>query len=218
MEFVRYIVKNVLVAGAVGVTFYDLVAYVQPVSGVSMQPLINPKEESDSDLLLLWRLPVHLRKIERGDVVTLVSPKNPNERYIKRVIGLPGDVIKTISYKKRYVVVPPGHCWIEGDNHDRSYDSNAFGVIPMGLLTAKAGFIIWPIRRVSKIPTEMPERRRVMKKLKDGDGIDSEIVDLDVVETMADQSHFNDPDINLNEKLNDTQQPKSSNYYIDFVP
>lgn len=211
--------KNVLVAGAVGVTFYDLVAYVQPVSGVSMQPLINPKEDSDSDLLLLWRLPVHLKKIERGDVVTLISPKNPNERFIKRVIGLPGDVIKTISYKQRYVVVPPGHCWIEGDNHDRSYDSNAFGVIPMGLLTAKAGFIIWPIKRVSKITTEMPERRRVMKKILNNDDIDSEMADLDLAETMADHSHFNDAHINLNEKLSESQQSlKSPNYYIDFVP
>lgn len=217
MEFVRLFGKNVLVIGAVGVSFWDLVAYVQTVNGVSMQPLINPKEASDGDRLLLWRLPVHLRKIERGDVVTLISPKNPKEHFIKRVIGLPGDVIKTISYKKRYVAVPPGHCWIEGDNHDLSYDSNAMGPIPMGLLTAKAGFIIWPISRASKIPTEMPERRRVMQQLKDIDGIDSEI-DLDVGESMADHNHFNDPGINLNEKLSESQPPKSSSYFIDFVP
>ena len=28
---------------------------------------------------------------------------------------MPGDIVKTINYKKEYVCVPEGHCWIEGD-------------------------------------------------------------------------------------------------------
>ena len=28
---------------------------------------------------------------------------------------MPGDIVKTINYKKEYVIVPEGHCWIEGD-------------------------------------------------------------------------------------------------------
>jgi hypothetical protein len=28
---------------------------------------------------------------------------------------MPGDLVRTINYKKEYVVVPEGHCWIEGD-------------------------------------------------------------------------------------------------------
>ncbi|XP_010078525.1 PREDICTED: mitochondrial inner membrane protease subunit 2-like, partial [Pterocles gutturalis] len=55
------------------------------------------------------------------------SPRNPEQKIIKRVIALEGDIIKTIGYKKKYVKVPHGHIWVEGDHHGHSFDSNAFG-------------------------------------------------------------------------------------------
>ncbi|XP_056907008.1 mitochondrial inner membrane protease subunit 2 isoform X4 [Takifugu flavidus] len=55
------------------------------------------------------------------------SPKNPQQKIIKRVIGLEGDFIRTLSYKNRYVRIPDGHFWIEGDHHGHSLDSNSFG-------------------------------------------------------------------------------------------
>ena len=36
---------------------------------------------------------------------------------------------RTISYKKKIVHIPAGHCWVEGDNHSHSHDSNAFGPV-----------------------------------------------------------------------------------------
>jgi hypothetical protein len=33
--------------------------------------------------------------------------------------------------------VPPGHIWIEGDNHEVSIDSRNYGPIPIGLLEGK---------------------------------------------------------------------------------
>ena len=38
-------------------------------------------------------------------------------------------VYRTIGYKKPYVSVPKGHCWIEGDHRGKSYDSNRFGPV-----------------------------------------------------------------------------------------
>uniref|UniRef100_T1H1T8 Mitochondrial inner membrane protease subunit 2 n=1 Tax=Megaselia scalaris TaxID=36166 RepID=T1H1T8_MEGSC len=35
---------------------------------------------------------------------------------IKRVVGLQGELVKTLSYKKEFVRVPEGHCWVEGDH------------------------------------------------------------------------------------------------------
>ncbi len=81
---------------------------------------------------MLMNLPVKLDRIQRGDVVALVSPKNPDGWIIKRVIGLPGDVIKTKNYKKEFVLIPPGHAWVEGDNHEKSIDSNLYGVVSKG--------------------------------------------------------------------------------------
>jgi signal peptidase I len=57
------------------------------------------------------------------------SPRNPSQLVVKRVIGLPGDVIQTLQYKDQYVTVPDGHCWVEGDNHGQSEDSNKYGPV-----------------------------------------------------------------------------------------
>nr|XP_014351620.1 PREDICTED: uncharacterized protein LOC106705948 [Latimeria chalumnae] len=75
------------------------------------------------------------------------SPKNPEQKIIKRVIALEGDIIKTEGYKKRFVKIPDGHFWIEGDHSGHSFDSNAFGPVSLGLLHARASHIIWPPSR-----------------------------------------------------------------------
>lgn len=36
---------------------------------------------------------------------------------------------RTLSYKNRYVKIPNGHFWIEGDHHGHSLDSNSFGPV-----------------------------------------------------------------------------------------
>ena len=53
--------------------------------------------------------------------------KEPKERMIKRVTGLPDDLIHTDDAK--LVRVPRGYCWIEGDNASVSLDSNVFGAV-----------------------------------------------------------------------------------------
>lgn len=86
-----------------------------------MQPLLN--SDNQKNYLLVMR-PLNLPNIfvrpkmeevlKRGDVVSLISPKNPKECFVKRVIGLPGDWVRTIRHRHKYVRVPEGHCWIEG--------------------------------------------------------------------------------------------------------
>ena len=38
-------------------------------------------------------------------------------------------VFRTLSYKNRYVKIPAGQCWVEGDNSGQSMDSNLFGPV-----------------------------------------------------------------------------------------
>lgn len=188
---------------AISLTFFDKFAYVAPVGGVSMQPLINPQANATRDMLLLSRLPIKFNKIQRGDVVAVVSPKDKKEVLLKRVIGLPGDVIKTVSHKSQFVEVPEGHCWIEGDNHGQSFDSNAFGTIPMGLLVAKATFIIWPINRLQKIQTELPTCRILIPlKVKKNRYRDQLIESLH--ENSNGMEHFNNNNNNVN-------------FYVDYI-
>lgn len=81
----------------------------------------------------------------------MISPRNPDSCLIKRIIGLEGDVIESRGKNQSFVQVPEGYCWIEGENHSQSMDSNFFGPIPLGLITAKASHIVWPLNRVCSL-------------------------------------------------------------------
>ncbi|XP_019713217.1 mitochondrial inner membrane protease subunit 2-like, partial [Hippocampus comes] len=87
------------------------------------------------------------------------SPRNPEQKIIKRVIGLEGDFIRTLSYKKRHVRIPDGHLWIEGDHHGHSLDSNTFGPVSLALLHGRASHIIWPPGRWQRIRARLPPNR-----------------------------------------------------------
>uniref|UniRef100_A0A8C4R829 Mitochondrial inner membrane protease subunit 2 n=1 Tax=Eptatretus burgeri TaxID=7764 RepID=A0A8C4R829_EPTBU len=96
------------------------------------------------------------------NVVTILtrSPRNPDQKMIKRVIALEGDIVRTMGYKKQYVKVPSGHCWIEGDHRGHSMDSNAFGPVSLGLMHARASHIVWPPSRWQRLQSSLPSDRR----------------------------------------------------------
>ncbi|XP_061495954.1 mitochondrial inner membrane protease subunit 2 isoform X4 [Rhineura floridana] len=126
-RYIKAFLKGFFVAVPVTVTFLDRVACIARVEGASMQPSLNPGGRQVSDVVLLNHWSIRNYEVQRGDIVSLVSPRNPEQKIIKRVIALEGDIIKTIGYKKKYVKVPHGHMWVEGDHHGHSFDSNAFG-------------------------------------------------------------------------------------------
>ena len=153
----KVIFRAVLLGIPIGITIIDTVGYIARVDGVSMQPALNPT--SDTDYVFLNRWAVRFYEVARGDVVSLLSPKNPDQKLIKRVVGLEGDIINTIGYKKPFVRVPEGHCWVEGDHTGHSMDSNLFGPISLALITAKASAIVWPPRRWQYVQSEIPKHR-----------------------------------------------------------
>lgn len=63
------------------------------VVGDSMLPNYKPHQH-----VLVWRQSA----IHHGSVVVLKAPDKPNEKYIKRVIGLPGDHV-AVSHDQLYV-------------------------------------------------------------------------------------------------------------------
>lgn len=143
----------------IGVTFLDTVGYVARVEGISMQPCLNP-ESNNTDYVFLSRWAVRDYKVQRGDVISLVSPKDPNQKIIKRVVALQGDVVSTIGYKNQYVKIPEGHCWVEGDHTGHTLDSNTFGPISLGLINARAVCIVWPPSRWQNLDAQLPDKRR----------------------------------------------------------
>ena len=79
----------------------------------------------------------------------LRSPTDPSSLLIKRLVALPKTLVRTLPpHPESTVRVPPGHCWIEGDERFHTRDSNTFGPVPLGLIESKVEYIVWPPRSV----------------------------------------------------------------------
>ncbi len=130
------------------------------VDGPSMQPgLTNNQYVLVNKLAYLFHAP------ERGDVIVFHWPIDTNKDLIKRVIGVPGDVIvidsKTVRVNgvllnEPYImapvnpsgnkwVVPPNEYFAMGDNRLVSDDSRDWGFVPKSYIVGKAVFVYWPI-------------------------------------------------------------------------
>ncbi|XP_064632074.1 mitochondrial inner membrane protease subunit 2-like isoform X2 [Lineus longissimus] len=145
---------TVTFAVPVSITLLDVVGYIAKVEGSSMQPVLNPNNDiRNVDYVLLNKWGVRNYRFKRGEVISLRSPSNPEQRLIKRIIALEGDTVRTLHYKNRYVRIPEGHCWVEGDHHGHSLDSNLFGPVSVSLIQAKASHIVWPPSRWQRLKT-----------------------------------------------------------------
>ena len=174
------IAKLAKVAGlSAGATLFVVneLALVAKVEGNSMQPTFNPdcgqknedlrrltekglsreaitrelKTRLQQDRVLLNKWSVRdKREFKVGDVVILVSPVNPTKIMIKRITAMPGDTIFIVETGETKII-DEGHCWVEGDNQQSSYDSNNFGQAPLGLIEGRVCYIVWPLRRIREI-------------------------------------------------------------------
>lgn len=158
MKLLWEVGRTVLLSAPVAITIFDTFGYVVKVEGVSMQPTFNPywnRARSSSDFVFLNRWQARqFGDLRRGEVVTLTNPRDPRQRLVKRVVAIEGDTIRTLGYRNRYVTLGEGECWVEGDNHIGSLDSNVFGPVPTGLITGKVTAIVWPPSRIGPVETE----------------------------------------------------------------
>jgi signal peptidase I len=129
------------------------------VESISMQPTLEA-----GNYVIVNRLAYKLGKPARGDIIVFRYPPDPErEPYIKRVIGLPGDVIRVIGGKvyvndqplnEPYIAaapnyegtwtVPANSLFVLGDNRNRSSDSHSWGMVPIANVLGKALVVYWP--------------------------------------------------------------------------
>ena len=135
------------------------------VDGESMEPTLH-----NDELVIVNRLAYRFGAPEHGDVVVFHFPRDPDQEYIKRVIGLPGDRIRVdggqvyindqplvepyISAPPTYTgnwVVPEEQLFVLGDNRNYSSDSHDWGMLPLDYVVGKAIFIYWPVQALGPI-------------------------------------------------------------------
>jgi signal peptidase I len=157
----------------------------------SMEPTLQ-----EGDRVLVNKIPYYFHDPRRGDIIVFENPHpgtepdrgiiggffhwlgtglgfskpgTTEEDYIKRVIGLPGDVleahdghvyvngqrlnepyldgVKTADFGP--TKVPDGQLFVMGDNRGNSLDSRfSLGTVPIDKVVGKAFVIIWPPSRI----------------------------------------------------------------------
>ncbi|PSN66231.1 LexA/Signal peptidase [Corynespora cassiicola Philippines] len=161
-------VKFILKYGLVAHLFMRYVGFPHTVVGISMVPTIWSVPGRSSPWLLTSTLHRRGRNVRVGDVIMFTNPLKPQERSIKRVVGMPGDFVAVVTpgkeekdllaegeddrsgrVREEMIRVPEGHCWVAGDNLSWSRDSRTFGPVPLGLVKGKvvAIFAPWSERR-----------------------------------------------------------------------
>ncbi|KKR81445.1 MAG: Signal peptidase I [Candidatus Daviesbacteria bacterium GW2011_GWA1_41_61] len=172
------LIEFIAIIGAILVVVRFFVAEPHKVSGSSMVPNFH-----DGDYIITNKVATQISQPQRGEVIILKNPRNMDQVFIKRVIGLPGDRVM-VSGGKVYIngqptaelylpkgtrtyggaslsegeelTVPQGRYFIMGDNRGGSSDSREWGTIGKDLVVGQAWLRYWPPQQFTLIQVDKP--------------------------------------------------------------
>ena len=166
----KKVIKNILsyvIVIAIALLIKQYIFSPIRVNGSSMYPTLV-----DGDIMFLNEIGYHLNGVKRFDIVVVNTDK---DRIIKRVIGLPGEIIEykdnilyvngeevkeefeheiTHNFKLEEIghdVIPEGYYFVVGDNRGNSLDSRKIGLISKSQIRGKTDFILLPFKRIGKV-------------------------------------------------------------------
>jgi signal peptidase I len=166
LSWVRDLIFSVLIAVILIVFIYQPVK----VEGTSMMPTL-----SDQERIFINKFTYHygLGGIEHGDMVVFKYPLDISKSYIKRVVGVPGEVVKIVAGQvfvngealpEAYVPeeyrdhlswgperVPADKFFVLGDHRSSSNDSRAWGFVDRKYIYGKAVFVYWPLEKLGRL-------------------------------------------------------------------
>ena len=164
--FILELLQIVAIAAIVVVPIRYFVFQPFLVKGASMESSFH-----DGDYLIIDELSYRLREPQRGEVVVFHYPFDPSQRFIKRVIGLPGEaisikdsrVIITNSGGERAVLdetylgdgiittpdmpeilLKQDEYFVLGDNRPHSFDSRKWGEVASKYIIGRVIIRAWP--------------------------------------------------------------------------
>lgn len=159
-SFLQSVILTVLLAFVL--RFFVLQPYI--VEGASMEPSFR-----NNQYIIIDKLSYRLRAPQRGEVVVLHPPVEPNENYIKRIVALPGETIELkegnvfingTELQETYlgdenhnteevslpskVTLGADEYFVLGDNRSHSSDSREWGSIHKSAMEGRTWFIALP--------------------------------------------------------------------------
>jgi signal peptidase I len=173
-KFFLDMTETVTTSLAVFMLLYLFVGQHSQVKGMSMYPTLH-----DQDSLIISKISYELGgNPQRGDIVVFKAPPDPNEEFIKRVTGVPGDSLeirqggvyingslepesflpvgvttrpgKFLSEDKE-LAIPEAFYFVMGDNRSASSDSRDWGLVPQKNIVGKAVFRFWPLDEFGQV-------------------------------------------------------------------
>ncbi len=182
IEFVMDILETVVFVGSLFIVIYLFILQPNQIKGASMEPTFE-----SGDYIFTSKITYRFRHPERGDIVVFRSPRNQDIEFIKRIIGLPGDIVmvrnqevyvndnmlsepyissKTPLWEGGFIkegtpyLVPDGEIFVMGDNRPRSSDSREFGSIPVETVIGQVFYRYFPTPKMGALKNPFPESLR----------------------------------------------------------
>ncbi len=175
-NFVLELIKVVVISLAIIIPIRYFLIQPFYVKGASMEPNFY-----DHEYLIIDEITYRFTAPQRGDIIVFRYPKNPQEYFIKRLIGLPGEKIqikdgevyiynkdnsggmklaepylapgtKTYGLSEEPITLEANQGYVLGDNRNSSKDSRSFGPVSRDLIIGRVLLRGWPFARINLFP------------------------------------------------------------------
>ena len=166
---IKEFIQSLVIAGVLAFFIITFVAQSFVVDGRSMEPTLH-----DGERLFVNKFIYRFHPPKRGDIIVFSPHGAPEKKYIKRVIGLPGDTVAIRNGKtfingepiqEDYIYeemrgsfpaqeVPKNSVFVLGDNRNHSADSrfkSMVGFVEYSSISGKAFWVYWPLTRMRVI-------------------------------------------------------------------
>lgn len=171
--------ETIVVSLAIFAVVYIFLFQPHQVDGKSMEPNFH-----NAEYILTDKISYRISSPKRGDVIVFHSPQDAGTDFIKRIVGVPGDLVMVkdgyfylngTRLDEEYIndpgkvapgrflregataEVPNGQYLVMGDNRLHSSDSREWGFVPRTNIVGRAFFRYWPVDVFGTIPTAEAE-------------------------------------------------------------
>ncbi|MDO8264925.1 MAG: signal peptidase I [Candidatus Parcubacteria bacterium] len=170
--YIWEVAKIVIIAMLIVVPIRYFIFQPFLVKGQSMEPSFE-----NGDYLIVDEISYRFTAPKRGDVIVFKYPNNPSQRYIKRIIGLPGETIEIKDGRASIIddkgnvkildeaylplgletpgiiktTMGPNELFVMGDNRAASSDSRRWGKLDEKFIIGKVAIRAWPFAALAMI-------------------------------------------------------------------